>query len=72
MSLVYKPFLLEENSDPEELEAMPEDDEENIEEDDTVIEEREGVHYVSKIVLDSNPTEDLDKDFKNLVDSLIK
>ena len=39
-----------------------------------VIEEREGVHYISKDVLESDPgaAANLDKDFKKLVDSIIK
>ena len=43
-------------------------------EDDSVIEEREGVHYISQNVLNNDAeknTQDLDQDFKKLVDSLI-
>ena len=68
ISVVYRPFLLEEYSDPEELEAMPEEDDIT---DDTVIEEREGVHYINKAILNSDHEEQLNEDFKNLVDSLI-
>ncbi|AEF83083.1 hypothetical protein [Leadbettera azotonutricia] len=79
MSVIYKPFFLEEYGDPEELEAMPgEDDIEEIAskpdtaDDDAIIEEREGVHYVNKAILDSGTKEQLNEDFKNLVDSIIQ
>ena len=39
----------------------------------SVIEEREGIHYISDNVLKPDPeTDDLDRDFKKLVDSIIK
>jgi hypothetical protein len=43
-------------------------------EDDSVIEEREGVHYISQKVLNNDAEkniQDLDQDFKKLVDSII-
>jgi hypothetical protein len=64
MSLMSAPFFMEQYSDPEVLEAA---------EDGDAIEEREGVHYISQAVLDagSDAVPNLNRDFKNLVDSVI-
>jgi hypothetical protein len=62
------------------LEALPEEEngqllEEAEEEpgENDVIEEREGVHYISKDILNPHPEveKNLNQDFKNLVDSVI-
>jgi hypothetical protein len=82
MSLVYKPFLYTGFSDPQPLESVPNDFEENPSEaktpeenyDTPVIEEREGIHYINREILNPGPQaeKDLDPDFKELVDSVIK
>jgi hypothetical protein len=62
LPLVYKPFLIEENSDPDPLDAYTE-----------VIEEKDGVHYINKNVLtpDKPELEALDPEFRDLVDSVL-
>ena len=80
--LVYKPFGFSGETDIETLEALPDKDEElpiitdesdNPEKAD-IIEEREGVHYISGNALNpgTETTASLNRDFKNLVDSVIK
>ena len=61
----------------ENLESIPENNPPGPygnQEESAVIEEREGIHYISGEVLESkNETgETLDRDFKDLVDSIIK
>jgi hypothetical protein len=78
--VIYKPLLFDSFADPQELEGLPGNIEEEPpgtpeQEDDTnVIEEHEGLHYINKEIL--NPgletEKDLNPDFKNLVDSIIK
>jgi hypothetical protein len=79
MSVLYKPFVYTCVSDPEPLESLPDEDDapeiltlEDGEPD--VIEEHEGVHYISKEALspDTETEKNLNPDFKNLVDSVIK
>jgi hypothetical protein len=80
-SLIYKPFLREEYSDPEILESLPVKNPATVQPDAApaavlnIIEEREGVHYVSQAALDSSPNSekdlDLNQDFKDLVNSII-
>jgi hypothetical protein len=84
LSLVYKPFLTDSFSDPQDLEGLPDDIEEeppsNSPEQDTsiqdtnIIEEHEGLHYINKEILSPGfeTEKDLNPDFKNLVDSIIK
>jgi hypothetical protein len=86
MSLVYKPFLYTGFSDPRDLESPPGDFEEPPPEtaasgeaaeeanDANIIEEREGVHYISREILSPGyQTEaNLNPDFKDLVNSVIK
>jgi hypothetical protein len=83
MSLIYKPFLYADFSDPRDLESLSDAPDENPaetatrpeEDDDTqVIEEHEGVHYINREILSSGlrTEEDLNLDFKDLVNSVIK
>jgi hypothetical protein len=60
--LVYKPFHIEENREPESLDAYTE-----------VIEEKDGVHYINKNAFtpDKPALEALDPEFKDLVDSVL-
>jgi len=71
LSLVYKPFGADENI--ETLETLGEENESGSI-DEGVIEEREGVPYISGDVLDTDDgtSEKIDKNFKNLIDSIIK
>jgi len=68
---ISKPFFGIVNSKIETLEVQEEL--ESIDEDE-VIEEREGVHYISGKVLDTGLEKGitLNREFKNLVDSVIK
>ena len=63
-------FAITGNNKIESLEVIHGDDDESL----SVIEEREGVHYVSKYALDSIPEApgDLNREFKELVDSILK
>jgi len=76
LPLIFTPFnSITDSAEIETLEVLPDPEEERKNaEDDGVIEEREGVPYISGDVLhqgaDSNT--DLNPDFKNLVDSVIK
>ena len=78
ISVIYKPFYESTgDKDIETLEALPGDDGNNEEECADIvdiIEEREGIHYISKDVLntETESNANLDRDFKNLVDSIIK
>jgi hypothetical protein len=83
MSLIYKPFLYADFSDPQDLESLPNDPEKrppeirpsSEEEYNTdIIEEHEGVHYINREILNPDPQTEkgLNPDFKNLVDSVIK
>jgi hypothetical protein len=81
MSLMYKPFLYPVFSDPRDLESLPGDPDEKPaetlpkEDDGTdVIEEHEGVPYINREILNSGPEtgKDLNLDFKDLVNSVIK
>jgi hypothetical protein len=86
MSLMYTPFLYPVFSDPQDLESLPDDPEEKPETsppgededantgDSNIIEEHEGVHYINRDILNpgSKTEEDLNPDFKDLVDSVIK
>jgi hypothetical protein len=86
MSLMYKPFLYTSFSDPRDLDSPPGDFEETPsvtaafekapeeEYDAHIIEEREGVHYVSREILSPGfqTEENLNPDFKDLVNSVIK
>jgi hypothetical protein len=72
MSLIYRPFLIEDKSDLPSLElAVTGSEEEDVSE---VIEEREGVHYVNSEILNQNPEteKNLNRDLKTLIDSVIK
>ncbi|MDR2110587.1 MAG: hypothetical protein LBP32_04695, partial [Spirochaetaceae bacterium] len=77
MALVYKPFSGQETVNAE-LNGTPEtgEPEKNVEPGppDTVIEERDGIHYVNENIL--NPSKEtekkLDPDFKNLINSVLK
>ena len=76
VSLIYKPFFqVTDDKGLEALEALPgeNDEDTNIGTLD-IIEEREGVHYISNDALNSDSGQDvpINKDFKNLVDSVIK
>jgi hypothetical protein len=82
MSLIHRPFLYTDFSDPQDLESLPDDFEERPSEagtpqeehDANVIEEHEGIHYINREILNPNPQteKDLNPDFKNLVNSVIK
>jgi hypothetical protein len=71
MSLIYKPFLIEDKSSPQSLELAAPSAEVNAP---GIIEEREGVHYINREILSPNPEieKTLDPDLKTLVDSVIK
>jgi hypothetical protein len=62
LPLVYRPFLVEENSEPGFLDVY-----------DEVIEEKDGVHYINKNALtpDQTAPEALDPEFRDLVDSVL-
>jgi hypothetical protein len=66
MHLVSAPFFMEKYPDPQVLEAV-----EDVNE--AIIEEREGIHYINRIALDagSGAVPHLNRDFKDLVDSVI-
>lgn len=76
LSVLYKPFHAAAQSSPQTLQALAEDDDSSVPEEitgditDDVIEERQGVHYIKKTTLDTK-AQNLNKDFKNLVDSVI-
>ena len=73
LSLIDKPFFsISGRTGIETLTAL-QDGEENIT-DKAIIEEREDVHYISRDVLNPGPGTDvtINRDFKNLVDSIIK
>lgn len=87
MFLMHRPFLYTDFSDPQDLESLPDDFEEkqpeslppkeedaNTEDDVSIIEEHEGVHYINQEILNPDPQteKDLNPDFKNLVNSVIK
>jgi hypothetical protein len=86
MSLMYTPFLYPVFSDPRDLESLagdpeekpetvpPEKDEDTDIGDSNIIEEHEGVHYINREMLNPGPKteEDLNPDFKDLVNSVIK
>jgi hypothetical protein len=84
LSIISMPFFgMPANGDIRSLEVLPEDDDndpelivEEIEPVDVenVIEEREGVHYVSEDAAKPSPetAASLNREFKNLVDSIIK
>jgi hypothetical protein len=81
MSLMYKPFLYADFSDPQDLESLPDDPKKKPEpgspgedDGDNVIEEREGVHYINREILNPGPTtgKPLNPDFENLVNSVMK
>ena len=80
LSLVSKPFFSSDNSDRVEiLESIDEGEEdiptiEAIDDDDDIIKEKEGVPYINGGVLGSSDNNNpaFNKDFKNLVDSVIK
>jgi hypothetical protein len=70
--LLYKPFRMKEYGDISVLEALP------VEKPATprplpIIEERQGLHYISQAALDSAPNtaRDLNQDFKDLVNSIL-
>ena len=75
-SLLSKPFLaVTGDTSIETLEALPEENDKNEDPNsDGVIEEREGIHYINSEVLSSetDAAVPLDRDFKKLVDSIIK
>ena len=75
-SLLSKPFLaVTGDTSIETLEVLPEENDKNEDaNNDGVIEEREGIHYISSEVLSSetDTAVPLDRDFKKLVDSIIK
>jgi hypothetical protein len=62
LPLIYRPFLIEENSEPDSLDVY-----------DEVIEEKDGVHYINKNALatDQPAPEALDPEFRDLVDSVL-
>jgi hypothetical protein len=82
MSLMHTLFLYTDFSDPLDLEGLPDAPEENLsetgtpeeEQDDNVIEEHDGVHYINREILNPGPQSEknLNPDFKNLVNSVIK
>ena len=76
ISVVYRPFFeVSDHGSFETLEALPgENGEEEEAEVVDIIEEREGIHYINQGVLKPVPEAamTLDKDFKDLVDSIIK
>jgi hypothetical protein len=81
LSLMYKPFLYTGFSDPQVLESAGDFEEDPSEAntseenyDTAVIEEREGIHYINREILNPGPQaeKDLNPDFKDLVDSVIK
>ena len=74
-SLPYEHFLgMTGDKDIEILEAYPDGDDDTDSENSGVIEEREGVHYVTEDVLSPDPktAATLDRNFKKLVDSVVK
>jgi hypothetical protein len=82
MSLVYRPFMIEEYPNPAILES-PDVDVETPEpreiqnDDDTggkIIEERDGIHYINKELLETGgfTIKGLNDEFKNLVDSIVE
>jgi hypothetical protein len=85
MSLMSRPFLYEGFSDPQDLEGVPDDFKNSLSEtkpsekdinvkDINVIEEHEGVHYINREILKPglHAGKDLNPDFKNLVDSVLR
>ena len=71
LSVMYKPFY--EVSGHKDFEMLEGGEETIKKKPGNVIEEREGIHYVSKDVLNTAPGSDsLNRDFKDLVDSIIK
>jgi hypothetical protein len=88
-SLVYKPFTIRDQATPPNLETLQHTEEEepelippvdNVEDvpessgPETIIEERDGIHYVTESVLtpDEKTEQNLDPGFKNLIDSVLK
>ena len=75
LPVIYKPFQgLPKSMDVETLEALPFDESEGTDtEDSGIIREREGIHYINSDALEnSNGIEvEINRDFKNLVDSII-
>ncbi|GHU88280.1 hypothetical protein FACS189476_05130 [Spirochaetia bacterium] len=63
MPLFFRPFLFMSNQRPKILKAL----------DDEVIQERDGVHFISNSVFESGKDmeKNLDSEFKNLVDSVL-
>ncbi|MDR1863784.1 MAG: cache domain-containing protein [Treponema sp.] len=88
ISLLSKPFLYNDLSEPRDLESLPDGIEEKPHRTKTpekehgangsingnIIEERGGVHYINREILNSDPKtgRGFNPDFKNLVDSVIK
>ena len=75
LSLINNPFSGDTGHGKiETLEALPEGEAEGEigESEIEIIEEREGVHYISQDALDTETEVDLDQDFKDLVDSVTK
>jgi hypothetical protein len=72
MSLIYRPFLIEDKSGLQSLELAAAGSEEDAVSE--VIEEREGVHYVNSEILNQDPETEktLNRDLKTLIDSVIK
>jgi hypothetical protein len=71
MSLIYRPFLIEDKTNPQPLELAEADSEDKAPE---IIEEREGIPYINKEALNPGPEteEALDRELKTLIDSVIK
>jgi hypothetical protein len=72
LSLVYKPFFTAGQPNLQDLEAVPGKEEPLVLEEisDDVIEERDGVPYIKEAAIETK-SQDLNKDFKKLVDSVI-
>jgi hypothetical protein len=71
MSLIYKPFSAADTS-PGILEHGNENSLETVKAE-SIIEERDGIHYINESALDAAESETkLDRDFKNLIDSVLK
>jgi hypothetical protein len=71
MSLIYKPFSAADTS-PGTLEHGSENSLETARAE-SIIEERDGIHYINESALDAAENETkLDRDFKNLIDSVLK
>jgi hypothetical protein len=56
---MYRPFSIAASSPIDVLEAE-------------VIQEKDGVHYISDSILEASSSQNLNSDFKNLVDSVIR